>query len=406
MLTSKLSLDLDERGVALPLALLGLVAVSLMVTTAMVTSSTEVSLSFAHQRGTQGLYGADAALEQFVAGRQNVGGTDALSPGTYDFTGGGGDLYQIVVGRMSEGAVITGTGGVLSRRDTYSLLSQPADGRGRSVAALIQVFKESTPVDLKINAGLTLGATTTVSGNATISDGSDGMAGCSAGVKASSAVEYGNDVGVTVQGSANIVGDTAQSTLSSAELISAVLGGDSIEGLASRANIQFGPEFGELGFVNGTKPRWDQSNSKYQWGCPAGLMTGCPVDEADYFPVIAIDAIGSGGVVKLSGDHGQGTLLIMNGSLEISGNFLFQGIIIVDGVTKITGTPQIEGAVIAMGSEAVIDQNADGLSSGNSLVRYNQCSVLSAIAGLGEQGLQNAPQVFDGSTFGWFEVIR
>ena len=58
---------LGERGVALPLALLGLVGVSLIVTTALLTSSTEYAISSAHQDATRALYIAEGGLQAYVA---------------------------------------------------------------------------------------------------------------------------------------------------------------------------------------------------------------------------------------------------------------------------------------------------------------------------------------------------
>ena len=58
---------LGRRGIALPVALLGLVAVSLMVTTVLLTSSTESAVGAAHVDAARSLYTAEQGLNTFVS---------------------------------------------------------------------------------------------------------------------------------------------------------------------------------------------------------------------------------------------------------------------------------------------------------------------------------------------------
>jgi hypothetical protein len=400
----------DRSGLALPLALIGLVAVSLLITTAIVTSSNEVALSFGHQRGAKGLYRADEALERYVADRAGMAwnvNDQRFKTGSSPVQLADGSVYNIQVAELSRQRT-TDPSGNMTRTEVFSAVASPSSGRGRSIGALLRATRTAPPVALNINSGLTLGVNTTVSGNATISDGSDGGAGCSPDSAAEHAIVYGSDNTLAVDGSANIVGTTQQDTLSGADLIAQVFNGMTIDELVTYANIRFGPAYGQPKFENSKKPNSAHAEFKYRWGCPEALMeqqllASCPAGTAEYHPVVAIDA--AGGTVDISGDHGQGTLIVRNGTLRIRGNFLYGGIIISEGATHISGTPIIEGAVITVGSETTIDPDA-ALASGASVVRYNRCAVIQSQAGLSAGSLSQREQVVSDGTWGWFEVVR
>jgi len=396
---------LDERGVALPLALFGLVAVSILVTSALVTSSTELALSQAHQDGARGLYAADSSLEQFVAERAAmVSNTDQrLATGAYAVELASGADYTIGVSELFRGPLVTLGDGSIERRETYSLVARPESGRGRSVGALIEALRTAVPVALNIDSGLTLGTNTTVSGNATISDGSSAGAACDSAV-ADVAIRHADGTTITRQGNAHdIIGAIVEDDRSAAELMEYVLDGRSIDDLTAMAHIRIGAEFGKPAFSG--NPSQTASSANYRWGCPPQLVNGCTAPQSTYFPTVAIDA--AGGTIDITGDHGQGIIVVVNGDIHVRGNFKYAGIIIVEGTLRVTGTPRLEGAVIAMGDEAVIDPG-DGsqMSNGNSLIRYNKCQIVEAVKSLTLQSLTTAPQTIDTPTYAWYEVIR
>jgi hypothetical protein len=402
---------LDERGVALPLALFGLVAVSLLVTAALVTSSTEVALSRAHQDGTRSLYAADGALEQFVAQRAAmVADPDQrLVGGDFTATLVNGQHYMVFIAELARGPNQDLPGGGLQRRETYSLLAQPQNGRGRGVGALIEATRMASPVSLNIDSGLTLGAGADIRGAATISDGSDSEV-CTEGA-APAAIRYSSDATVTIEGAARdrLVGDTIQDTRSAADLMLHVLDDNSLADLSAMANIRFGPMFDARTFPNGAGPTHTAAAADLRWGCPPHMVAGCPAEHAAYFPTVVIDAAGE--EVRISNYHGQGTLVVRNGSLHITGSFKYAGIILVEGTLRVTGggggnTPNIEGGVIAMGDESVIDPGDDNELTGSSVIRFNLCQIMEAQRGLTAGSLETAPQTIDAPTFAWFEVVR
>lgn len=399
----------DERGVALPLALLGLVAVSLMVTTALVTSSNEVALSSAHQRGTQGLYRADEALEGFI-GAQAAAAHDPnnakLAPGAWAFTVGDGTVYRMDIAELHRVQQVSPS--AASRTETFSIVASPNERRGRAVGAMIRVTRTVNPNQINVNSGLTLAVNTMVGGNATISDGSDGAAGCTE-APGQHAITHAQEVTVDINGNAtDITGTIHQDAMSGTQLISHVFNGKTIDELVQQASIKFGPQFEQPAYNNGKSPNSSHTDPNYRWGCPSNLMAllslTCPGGTAAYFPVVAIDA--NGGVIDIQGDHGQGTLIVVNGTLRVRGNFLYEGIIIVEGVTQISGTPRIEGAVITAGDSTTIDPDDMATNTGTSVIRFNQCAVTSAQQGLAAGALNRAEQIFSDRTMGWFEVVR
>lgn len=394
---------LDERGVALPLALFGMVAVSLLVTSALMTSSTELALSKAHQEGTQALFGADAALESFVAQRAAMTSDTHLRfvSGGYPITANN-ENYAIAIAELFRSDAVPDGSGGFERAETYSVIAEPTDNMGRGVGALVEVTRMASAISLNIDSGLTLGTDATVAGSATISDGSSAGAACDS-ASAPAAIRHADSTTVTEQGNGHdIYGSIVEDSLDAAALADYVLNGQSIDDLTNLSHIRFGPMFGEPSFAG--SPTQYATDPKYQWGCPAQMVTGCGAAESGYFPTVVIDA--NGGVVDITGDHGQGILVIRNGEVHIRGNFRYAGIIIAEGVLTITGTPQVEGAVLALGDEAVIDPDDDVGASGNSLIRFNKCEIVEAQKGLTINSLNMTEQTIDNPTFAWFEVIR
>lgn len=400
---------LDERGVALPLALFGLVAVSLLVTTALVTSSTEVALSRAHQEGTRALYAADGALERFVAERAAMVTTPELrlASGTYQTTDVLGGQYSVAVGDLFRGPPEPLPNGDVQRRETYSLVAEPQAGSGRGVGALIEVTRLATSMSFNIDSGLTVGTNTTITGNATISSGGPTAACDSAAAPA--AIRHADGTTISQVGSAHeIQGSIVEDALGPEQLMAQMLNGHSIEDLTELANIKWGPMFGKPSLPGGAGPTHLASNPDLRWGCPALLVTGCPADHAAYFPTVVIDA--AGGEVDISNYHGQGILLIRNGGLHISGSFKYGGIILVEGALRVTGggggEKKLEGAVIVMGDETVIDPGDESTTTGNSLIRFDKCQIVDAQRGLTIQSLDSSAQLMDTPTFAWYEVVR
>lgn len=411
---------LGSRGIALPVALLGLVAVSLLVTTVLLTSTTEVAVSSAQRDAARGLYQANAALEQYIATRvQSAAGTTRFTEAGGSATVSGA-TYAISLARLARGLTTFGTDSIVAA-ETWSIIAQPStasadSGRGRAVGALFRARRTLKNVRINVNAGATSGGNIDIGGSSVVSDGSTGQVGCDS-AKAGYAVEVTAGSKITA-GAKNLEGKGDTLGIQKTDLMNRVLGtGVTLDDVAQSASLKFGPMFGD------TFPTWSNnkrpndsyslttSDSMYNWGCPSADVqtkknTCSSATGASRFVVVAIDAkdIGS---VKLNGDWGQGVLMILHGSLEIAGNFVFRGIILVDQDLKITGgngqyDGKIEGTIVAFGENSNVTDNVNG----NAMVRYNRCSINDAQNALNNRRIDDMPQVVSAPTFAWFELVR
>jgi hypothetical protein len=403
----------DRRGVALPVALFGLVAVSLLVTTALLTSSTEYAISAAHRSAAGSLYNADAALEQYIFNRTQLGGAFMRATINDVARGPDGRDYQIQVARLSWTNITPPDPTQVGAQELFSLVAQPLDGRGRGVGAFLRLQRLANRLNTNINAGATSGGNLKVSGNATISDGRSGVNYCNAAadsaisdhavqVTRGSKIDLGNNAQNNLEGSA----DTADFAKDS--LAHHVLGPDvTLRKLADMAQIKFGERWNLPDYTTTVINGEAATDTMYNWGCPQQLLTGftCPGNSASRIRVVAIDA--DGGTVKINGRYGQGMIIVLNGSLEIQGNFTYKGIILVEKDMFIRGgaagqESKIEGGVIAFGSSSAVEDNITGTAT----IKFNICAINEAEDALNQGALQNAPQGRIGSTFAWYELIR
>jgi hypothetical protein len=398
-----LSPIMDRRGIALPLALLALVIVSFLVVSAIVTSGAELTGSSTHQRATASLYRSEAALEQYIATKAARGAaqTDSLSP----TTAAGDPLitgFLMHVGRLSSD--VDTVSRTLYQKQLYSVLTTPAGARGRTVGAFVRTERQAEVFFLNVQAGLTVGGDATVAGNAVISDGSDNLAACDA-APAEHAIQVSAGSTITQKGSSQIVGSADTATFQQTEMVQHLLGGLTIQEAVALATIKMkASEFTQ-------NPRSHDSDvprlrsNKFNWGCPSGADLICTTvagneDNINYFPMVAIDA--EGGKVTVSGDHGQGILIIHNGAAEISGNMVYHGIIIVEGDMMVRGTVRIQGAVVSLGATSTLEDDLTGTST----VTFNRCINERAQESANEQRLLNAAQTFPSPTSNWFERIQ
>jgi hypothetical protein len=121
----------------------------------------------------------------------------------------------------------------------------------------------------------------------------------------------------------------------------------------------------------GTATTCDYSNLT-NWGDPKrpGTVAGC----RNYFPIIY-----SSSTLHLnSNGYGQGILLV-NGDLEINGQFEWYGLIVVrDDLLKANGTAKVQGAVYAANLNLSDPQS---FVAGNQDIIYSRCALESTLRG-------------------------
>jgi hypothetical protein len=394
----------DERGFAFPLALLGLIVVTLLVTTALLTSSTEYAMSQAHADAAVDLYAVDGAAQRYLGLKSASAAlsppADSLYPVLEDGTVDG--FLMSVTELQNTGVMKVGTD--LVQDQTYALVAEPAGRPGRKVSMMVRTRRTAVPFALNVAAGLTVGGDVKVTGSSVISDGRD-ASGCDPALKAENALQVTAGSTITRQGAAKIVGSADTASYDKGELMAQVMGHLTLDQLAERANVRFaaGTFGGKPSSTSSGSPR--PKTDKYNWGCPSTeSCADVPGNYANtkYFPIVDIDAGGS--TIGITGSHGQGILIVRNGSLNITGNFVYRGIVLVEkdlSVKGAGGDMKLEGAVISFGKNSTVDD----LASGNSVIRFNQCSVSDAESGANELLMTTAPQIFRGPAFAWMEVL-
>ncbi|MDQ3557221.1 MAG: hypothetical protein M3409_10675 [Gemmatimonadota bacterium] len=369
-----------EDGVALPLALLGLVAVSLMVTAMLVTSSTESAVSVAQQDATLSLYDTERALERFVG--QNAAG--ALQP-----TGGTPVVFDGVEIRV---AVLGTTVAPGKTERVLSITAQPpmtATAGGRTVVALVRQT-ESKPKSLQTQLGgaLTLGGSLRVTASQFAVSGRPPSSTCGSGTAAmrtlgSAAMELPGSAAIDrftgESASGETVGSEAidRSGASVQQLARDALGLEEDEWLEELiagvpADRRYGPRFAEPG------------QAVRQFG-------GTTID------VAVVDA--AGGAVDLRG--GSGVVIILGGDLLMRGSATFEGLVVVEGGFTLGGTSSIDGGLISLASGG-----ASGILEGaDPRLRFDPCRV-EAAESVFKSVMNTSPVTRTGRTFAWFEVVR
>lgn len=424
----------DQGGIALPLALLGLVAVSLLVTAVLVSSSTEVAISSAQQDATRDFYRVESAIEGYVA--QNASAFNPVV--SVDFTGAGSGPVRLGVSQLAR--TVTQTTNSTTIRRTFSIRGQPLSGgqpQGRMLVAMVDDEVTIPTFTTNIEGAATITSRDVrIGGSSFVSGKTDTRlcAGDPAKADTVAAVTLAKDSQNIDIKAKNIDGgldEVKKDTLRSrAELAAYVLNGLTPYEMAEFATIKFKSVDGNLAWPSGAKPNSSFSRSdKLNWGCPLKLYQvfdpgkACAADgDEAYTPIVAVY-----GNMAAQGDHGQGILIVL-GDLDITGKFFYSGIVVVTGKTFIRGSggeSRIDGALVSLGDVALCEEDNSGSNScgtdptgtgdtgegteflGNAKIMYNACMVSAA-----EQAFANAvtanppPATITGRTFAWYEVVR
>jgi len=422
----------DRAGVALPMAVIGLVLVSVLTIGAIVVAGSEFSATNAHQDATRQLYNAERGLQRYLTTVATGGalpeiGTSTVTPP--------GERYPVRVtvaemGRSTSGSTIT-----ITYSATAAVLL-PGNALGRTLMAM---FTAQVPAA----GGLALPAGATFAGDVTI-DGSIRLAGIQEAAKCAMDTVR-NSLAMLTGAKLVLKTDSAKAlpqgkvtlNMNVEQLKYQLLRGQSVQDLANKAQIRF--PYGtrqagssiSVGGYTASKPEskaplatttttgqkvspvrvttYNPSTSHpYNWGCPYTTMgrTGCdwtPAADTTFYPIISIDA--RGGTVTLAGDHGQGLLVVTGGNITIGSTFFFKGIIVADGELDINSTARVDGAVVGFGAVDVVGDDDIHNIMGSTIITYDQCVVdkMNALLGAGV-GAGSAPVI--SQAFAWREVVR
>lgn len=358
-----------RKGIAIVAALGGIVVIGALIAGVFFVSTQESQISggaLVQERAFRAAeLGLNTALDKWESPDMSalqIGGMDTLTYSGPDW------VDTVVITKLTP--------------NTYSLLSSATAGTGRlarSRKKTLLSVRLSSP-DFEFLGALTVRGATQIGGSSFINGKNtnpSGWAGC-------------NAVSDTLAGIA--IADSTQITYSGCTSGSCVAGAPRILQAPTAGDttnyFQFGDEdwktltasadkviagtqtFSQINptVTNGACDKSVVSN----WGAPTHTSPANPCE--NYFPIIHHK--GSAGVLKLSGNKGQGILLV-DGDLEISGGFEFYGPVIVRGRIKSTGTGgKLNGGVMAANVD--LEQNT---VLGDATITYSSCAVEKAIAG-------------------------
>jgi Tfp pilus assembly protein PilX len=389
-----LSTARNERGVALVMALLVLLVISLLAATLMMSLNVDTKIATHSMRESQALHIAEAGIGEAVARIRN------------------GDIPSSPLNPQQTAYIFNcqpGSVPVLGANDVALATSQPA---GQWLQYTTATQKESTlTVRYKTNNARTIvyrydpaknPAIQTVSGYPIYVVTSTGRKGSAyrrvtaeviqkpfnANVKAALAAE----VGINFSGNSDVCGFNHSMDTPTGDKIPACnndhLGSGDLPGAYSCNNITAGGS----SVQNGNPP-----TTPNQVGFYAGPWEALGMSQAEFFawvgaakssepsPPQGIHYLDNNGVTQdksgnyaYHGGNGEG-LLYVDGDLTVNGNFNFRGLIYVEGDVKINGTFWCLGGMIVKGKTTI------KIANGNAAILYSADAINQNISKYGGQ---------------------
>ncbi len=362
----------DERGIALAVAIFALVIVGALVAGAFFAGTQEQRVADNTRRLGQSFGVAEVGIGRQVAGWDPT--VNNVTP-TFD---GRATSRLVVPDSTTETGVFGGQvfrfNGNLYLIDITARDNSSRSGslnRSGGARQRIGLLTRIQPLQMDIRASLTTQGGANLTGNASV-DGRDhiptGWTDCEGGLDTSRA-GIRNDAGsVTVGGNATIAGTPpVMNDTSVSDRTFTQYGDVTYDQLASRANVVLpGGNYRTAPTLraDGSCNKGDLTN----WG--DGLNRTAPCGR--YFPVIHLT-----GNVTLNGVQGQGILLV-DGDLEVQGDYQFFGVTIVRGRLKTAGG----GSTDAHFWGGVMAENVDiefQNLAGSATLNYSKCAITQAL---------------------------
>ena len=360
----------NERGMALAVALFGLVIIGTLV------AGTFFSGQLEQQSGQNTIYAGQAA-EAAEAGISDAVGT--MTPT---------NLLGLVAGGPATnlGTVSLGSGVDASRqlsRLTSSLFLIRSVGSRRNAGGTVLATRSAgsmirlvTP-KLQMRGGLTAVGQITVTGNATVSGNDTTPPGWQAsGVECPPEADKGGVVynGTLTQSGSSEISGAPPKQLDPTMTPANMLGGTTFDQLKALRTLTLTSNVSGVGpSLTTAVPAECKTTVQSNWGAPLNSASPC----FNYFPIIY-----HYGDLSISGSGaGQGILLV-EGNLNIQGQVSFFGPVIATGAVNVRGTGSDDvkfyGGLIA--SDVQLD---DSKLSGNATVLYSSCANRRALQGSG-----------------------
>jgi hypothetical protein len=367
-----LAVSRDQRGFALPAAIFALVVVALLVTSGFFISGQERSIGQSTEFASQATLLAETGMNEVLATWSPDGGGPNLGEGPIGTcaacTGGVSSLngeWQVAISRVGEKIYFVESTGTVNQAGRLS-------GATRTVGTLARLLT----VDFSADAALTTRGDVETRGGASISgfDVNPPGAVCTGDTEDKAGVITTPGSSVTQVGTSKVEGDPRDERRDFDPSDTFRLGDLGWDELVAMADIRL-----PGGNINQTYPRFDANDKcdkshELNWGDPERIVAN--PDCRNYYPIIHVE-----GLARIqSGGRGQGILLI-EGDLDLRGDFLFQGIVMVRGQVGVQGAGnRVYGSLLAANG-LEIDPDLSTFV-GASVVQYSSCAISNVINNL------------------------
>lgn len=391
---------MKRGGFVLPVALVVMVAVSLLAMTALQVAMNDLEANRSTRLAYRALYAAEAGANRTLA-RWTSGPYSSLAPGDSASTGWtslpDGGLYNSTVLRVDDGLGPTPLFRVLvvgrpdrratARRQILVMVEATA-GSGSCCDAAVKIrgdFTIRAPSGPRRNKGWTPDAQ--VDGRDHVPAAWSGycpsLTGAIPGVSIDSERNLSLERDAWSQGNPPVLEDRSIDGS-----VADALGSASFAQLAAEADLVFSSK-GTTRLRDEIRPsaRWgvcDTSDDR-NWGAPTSPGSAC----WDYLPIIYSD-----GDLRIDAEgEGQGILLV-DGDLTITDSFDFYGVILVKGELNLRGSATVTGVL-----QVANRSNGRGSSEirEDSEVRFSSCAT-ARVAGGSKEGARYLPGRH------WFEI--
>jgi Tfp pilus assembly protein PilX len=385
----------DQRGVALPLAMLALVVMTMLIIGFSVLSASEPNIAYNQMRVAQARAIAEAGMERAIWALNNpldasgITNPLVLAPAPYD----GLMLVNVAYNGVNIGGfrVTVSNGVAANERNIVSdgwVPNDTATNRAKQ-RVTVTVFMVRFP---EFPSALAVRGEVGVGGHATVDSRSDTSCGNKLGVFATDNVD--------ISGSGRVYG--------------AVDGNNTANEATDYTQSQPAAAFDALAWTNAELDALKaiaRANGTYYQGSvtfnsgnplPNGLIfvdttdgqnidvNGEGTTPADHFA--NVDILGNAAANATGIFHGW---IVSNGAVSISGNFQMQGLVYAqdDFNYLATGPGQIQGAVASRNIRDTSSTNIDKDTGGNSLILYN-CSMAKTGGGKLPQNFRIKPGTY------------
>lgn len=351
---------LNQRGFAMPLAIIGLVLLGLLATSGFYTARQEFKAGIWNERAQQAFYLAEEGATEVMANwdqsqwgslqpwqSRTLVDTTALGITTVQVTKGASRIYYLdSTSELTIGGLVDGSA---SRR--VGVLARLQSATFEPSGALLT----RGPVEIKGNAE--------VHGEDLSPPSWGGLCGPTSDLPGIVIDDMDNfsEVGQGLAtGSPPVVEDT---TLSDNDFTQfGDFAWDELVALATKSYA--GGSFSSI--VPSASSGVCNTGHHHNWGEPHDTTHPC----AGYFPIIHV----AGDASMQGGGRGQGILLV-DGDLDLRGGFEFYGVVIVQGAFETQGSGnRVNGAIWASNAD-IEDQSIVG----GSVTQYSSCAVEQAV---------------------------